>query len=74
MKINRNEPWVTVFSGAAFETEVVKGLLEANNIRCIIEDHTSMLVSHYSGVGGDMRILVSPSDAEEALHLIEHKD
>lgn len=71
MKTNHNEAWVTVFSGAAFEAEVIKGMLEANDIRCIIEDHTSVLISHYSGVGGDMRILVSPSDAETALQLIK---
>lgn len=70
MTTNRNEAWIEVFSGEAFETEVKRALLEANGIRCIVEDHTSLLTSHYSGVGGDMRILVSPSDAEEAQRLI----
>ena len=70
-----NSTWVMVFSGAAFETEVVKGLLEANGIQCILEDHLmSAVTSHYSGIGGDMRILVSPADEEAARHLIEHKE
>ena len=75
MTTTDNGAWVKVFSGAAFETEVVKGLLEANGIRCILEDHSlSALTSHYSGIGGDMRILVSPDDEEAARHLIEHKE
>ena len=75
MTTNNNSAWIKVFSGAAFETEVVKGLLEANDIRCILEDHTmSALTSHYSGIGGDMCILVAPEDKEMALKLIEHKE
>lgn len=75
MTTNNNSAWVEVFSGATFETEVVKGLLEANGIRCILEDHTmSALTSHYSGIGGDMCLLVSPADEERARELIEKKE
>ena len=75
MTTNNNSAWVEVFSGAAFETEVVKGLLEANDIRCILEDHTmSALTSHYSGIGGDMCLLVSPADEERARELIVKKE
>lgn len=70
MTTNCNEPWVTVFSGDAFEAEVIRGMLETNGIRCIVEDHTSVLISPYSGVGGDMRILVAPADVEVAQRLI----
>lgn len=59
-----------VFSGDAFEAEVIRGVLETNGIRCIVEDHTSLLTSHYSGVGGDMRILVDPADAKVAQRLV----
>ncbi len=72
MKTNKNEAWVTIFSGTPFEAEVTRGVLETNGIRCIVEDHTSLVTSYYSGVGGDMRVLVSPEDAEEAQRLIEH--
>ena len=52
-----NNAWMEVFSGEAFEAEVVKGLLEANGIRCIMEDHTmSALTSHYNGIGGDVAV------------------
>ena len=37
MTTTDNSTWVMVFSGAAFETEVVKGLLEANGIQCILD-------------------------------------
>ena len=73
MATNRNDTWVVVYSGAPFEAEVIRGMLETNGIRCIVEDHTSLVTSYYSGVGGDMRVLVSPDDAEEAQRLIEHK-
>lgn len=69
-----NSTWIEVFSGATFETEVIKGLLEANGIHCILEDHTmSALISHYSGIGGDMRILVAPDNEETALKLIKDR-
>jgi hypothetical protein len=73
MKTNQNDVWRTVFSGAPFEAEVIRGVLETNGIRCIVEDHTSLITSYYSGVGGDMRVLVSPEEAEEALRLIGNK-
>ena len=74
MKTNQNDVWRTVFSGAPFEAEVIRGVLETNGIRCIVEDHTSLITSYYSGVGGDMRVLVSPEEAEEALRLIGNKE
>ena len=73
MKTNNNNAWCVVFSGPPFEAEVIRGMLETNGIRCIVEDHTSLITSYYSGVGGDMRVLVSPSDADEAMRLIEQK-
>ena len=69
----KNDAWCIVFSGAPFEAEVIRGMLETNGIRCIVEDHTSLVTSYYSGVGGDMRVLVSPDDAEVAQRLIVHK-
>ena len=73
MSTNHDDAWRTVFSGAPFEAEVIRGMLESNGIRCIVEDHTSLVTCYYSGVGGDMRVLVSPADVEEATRLIEHK-
>ena len=29
---------VEVFSGSPWEAEIIKGLLESNNIRCVIKD------------------------------------
>ena len=74
MKADQNDAWRVIFSGAPFEAEVIRGMLETNGIRCIVEDHTSLVTSYYSGVGGDMRVLVSPEDAEKAQQLIEHKN
>ena len=74
MKTNQNDALRVVFSGTPFEAEVIRGMLETNGLCCIVEDHTSLVTSYYSGVGGDMRVLVSPSDAEKAIKLIKHKD
>ena len=74
MTTNHNNAWVTIFSGQPFEAEVIRGMLETNGIRCIVEDHTSLITSYYSGVGGDMRVLVFPSDAEKAQQLIDYKN
>lgn len=72
MQTTHHESWIEEYSGAAFEAEVTRGLLEANGIQCILEDHTmSALTSHYLGIGGDMRILVAPSNLELAQRLIE---
>ena len=70
MKTADQSAWVEVFSGESFNAEVVKGLLESNGIQCIIEDHTSVFGSHYSGIDGDMRILVAPSDVQLARELL----
>lgn len=71
---NETGAWVEVFSGAEFETEVVRGLLESNGIPCILEDHTmSALTSHYSGIGGDVRILVESVNEPAACKLIENR-
>lgn len=70
MRTDHNDTWRAVFSGPPFEAEVIRGMLETNGIRCIVEDHTSLITSYYSGIGGDMRVLVSPSDVEEAQRLI----
>ena len=67
--------WIEVFSGEAFEAEVVKGLLESNDIRCILEDHTlSALTSRYNGIGGYVSILVNPADEGKARQLIILKE
>lgn len=75
MTTNNNSAWVEVFSGEAFEAQVVKGLLESNDIRCILEDHTMWaLTSHYNAISGDVRILVAPHDEEAARKLMEQKE
>ena len=41
---------VEVFSGSPWEAEIIKGLLESNNIRCVIKD----------GIMGTFLILLPP--------------
>ena len=71
MTTNNNSAWIEVFSGEAFEAEVIKGLLEANGISCILEDHTlSAVTSRYNGIGGYVSILVASANENTARELI----
>ena len=45
MTTHHHDAWIEVFSGPAFEAEVIRGMLKANGIRCIIEDHTSVFTA-----------------------------
>ena len=43
---------IEVFSGSPWEAEIIKGLLESNNIRCVIKD----------GIMGTLAPYIAPSD------------
>ena len=42
---------IEVFSGSPWEAEIIKGLLESNNIRCVIKD----------GIMGTLAPYIAPS-------------
>ena len=71
MTTNNNSAWIKVFSGAAFETEVVKGLLDANSIECAVIDATiGAVTSSYSPTAGDAVVVVDEKDCVRALEII----
>ena len=54
---------IEVFSGSPWEAEIIKGLLESNNIRCVIKD----------GIMGTLA-LVTEEEYEAATELIRSRD
>lgn len=77
MKTEHDSPLVEVFTGTPWEAELVKGLLESENIRAILKDEglgslaPSVSVSFGSG-GTD--VLVSAEDYQVAMQLIESRE
>lgn len=70
-----NEPFVEVFGGSPWEAEVVKGLLESNNIKTVVRDETmGCVTSPYAGLGGEMKVFVDKSDFEAAQELIDSRE
>jgi hypothetical protein len=68
---NRNK-LIEVFAGTLWQAEIVKGLLEANNIQCTIIDETiGAVISPYSPAIGDVIVAVNNSDKKQAIEIIE---
>lgn len=75
MATKDNDPLVEVFGGTPWEAEVVKGLLESNNIPCHAKRRNDgQHHCPYAGLGGEMKVLVNEADYGAALQLIDQKD
>ncbi len=75
MATNEKDPLVEVFGGSPWEAEVVKGLLEANNIPAMLKDETlGSVTAPYAGLGGEVKVLVDEADYATALQLVNEKD
>ncbi|MBQ8592666.1 MAG: DUF2007 domain-containing protein [Bacteroidaceae bacterium] len=60
-----------VFEGTLWEAEVVKGLLQAENIPCMLRDETlGAVTSPYLTVGGVVKLYVNEEDAAKAQRII----
>lgn len=74
MENKQTEKWVEVFGGSPWEAEVVKGLLEANGLTPVLKDETlGSIVSPYADVNGVVRVMVSPTQYETAVQLVEQR-
>ncbi|MDD4609692.1 MAG: DUF2007-related protein [Bacteroidaceae bacterium] len=66
-----NSRLVKIFSGDTFEVEVIRGLLAANEIISIVKDESvSLVTSPYSGIGGNVWVVVNEEDVEKARKII----
>lgn len=60
-----------VFSGSLWEAEIVKGLLQADGIVCMLKDETmGAVTSPYLTLGGNVKILVNENDYSRAHHIV----
>ena len=67
------EKLVTVFTGTVWQAELIKGLLDANNIPCAIMDETiGAMTSSYAGLGKGVLVVVAEEEKERALEVIKH--
>ena len=67
------EKLVTVFTGTVWQAELIKGLLDTNNIACAIMDETiGAITSSYAGMGKGVLVVVNEDDKEKALEIIEN--
>ena len=66
---------VEVYAGTLWQAEVVKGLLDANEIPCAVIDETiGAVTSPYSPTSGDAVVDVDEKDKERAGEFIEQMD
>ena len=63
---------IEVFSGSPWEAEIIKGLLESNNIRCVIKDGIMGTLAPYTAPS--VSVLVTEEEYEAATELIRSRD
>ena len=59
---------IEVFSGSPWEAEIIKGLLESNDIRCVIKDGIMGTLAPY--IAPSVSVLVTEDQYEAATELI----
>ncbi|MBR4966674.1 MAG: DUF2007 domain-containing protein [Bacteroidaceae bacterium] len=66
------EKLFTVFTGTVWQAELIKGLLDANNIPCAIMDETiGAITSSYAGTESNVLVVVNEEEKEKALDIIK---
>jgi len=60
-----------VFEGSLWEAEIVKGLLQAEEVDCMLRDETlGAVTSPYLTLGGNVKILVNDEDYQRATRIV----
>ncbi len=60
-----------VFEGSLWEAEIVKGLLQAEEVDCMLRDETlDAVTSPYLTLGGNVKILVNDEDYQRATKIV----
>ena len=62
---------IEVFSGSPWEAEIIKGLLESNDIRCVINDGIMGTLAPY--IAPAVSVLVTEDEYESATELIRSR-
>lgn len=60
-----------VFEGSLWEAEIVKGLLNTEDVNCMLRDETlGAITSPYLTLGGKVKILVNDEDYQRAMSIV----
>ena len=63
---------IEVFSGSPWEAEIIKGLLESNDIRCVVKDGIMGTLAPY--IAPAVSILFTEEEYEASTELIRARD
>lgn len=63
---------VEVFTGSPWEAEIIKGLLESNDIRCVVKDGIMGTLAPY--IAPSVSVLVMEDEYEAATELIRSRN
>lgn len=72
MKEDDNSRLVEVFSGSRWETELIKGLLESNDIAAALKDGLMTTIAPY--ISPTATVMVNESDYEAAMEIIRSRE
>jgi len=72
MKAGDNGRTIEVFKGSPWEAELVKGLLESNNIATVMKDGILGTLAPY--LAPDVTILVSQENYETAMSILRDRE
>ncbi len=72
MKAEDNSHTIEVFKGSPWEAELVKGLLESNNIATVMKDGILGTLAPY--LAPDVTILVSQENYESAMSILRDRE
>lgn len=65
---------VEVFRGNLWEAELIKGLLESAGVQAMIKDQSlSAVTSPYSGMGGEVLVMVNKEEEVYAKKVVAEK-
>ena len=63
---------VKIFGGNLWQAQLVQGLLEANNIACVLRNETmSAVTAPYATLGGKVWVLVDESERAAAANILK---
>lgn len=69
---NESGSLVSVFTGDLWEAEIIKGLLDSENILSMIKDETlGVITGYYYNSGKGVKVLVNKEDEARAKSVIE---
>lgn len=72
MKQEDNSRLIEVFTGSRWETELIKGLLESNDIAAALKDGLMTTIAPY--ISPTASVMVTEDDYEAAMEIIRSRD